>query len=332
MHWDIGGFKPFDVAVVAAFDVDRRKVGKDLSEAIFAMPNCTTRFCNNIANAGVTVQMGRVLDGFARHMRQVDENRTFILADEPEPNKEVLVKALKKAGAEILIVYLPVGSEEAVRFYAECALDAGIALINSIPVFIASDPTWAKRFEERGLPIIGDDIKSQIGATIVHRTLVDLFKKRGVKLERTYQLNIGGNTDFLNMLDRDRLASKKASKTEAVQSMLGGLLRDEDVHIGPSDYVPWLKDNKVCFIRFEGKGFGNIPVELELRLSVEDSPNSAGVVIDAIRCCKLALDRGNAGVLHGPSACFMKHPPRQYPDDQAYIMTENFIRGISHRE
>ncbi len=223
------------------------------------------------------------------------------------------------------MIYLPVGSEKAARFYAECALDAGVALINNIPVFIASDANWARRFEEKGIPIIGDDIKSQVGATIVHRALVDLFRKRGVQLDRTYQLNTGGNTDFLNMLDRVRLESKKISKTEAVQTVAAERLDADNIHIGPSDYVPWQKDNKICFIRMEGRIFGNAPVELELRLSVEDSPNSAGVGIDAIRCCKLALDRGIGGVLPGPSAYFMKHPPEQYTDDQAYTMTEEFI-------
>ncbi len=234
---------------------------------------------------------------------------------------------LKESGAEILLNYLPVGSEDASRFYAECALEAGVGFINNIPVFIVSDPAWARRFEEKNLPIVGDDIKAQLGATITHRTLTDLFNKRGVRLDRTYQLNTGGNTDFLNMLNRKRLASKKESKTEAVQTVAAERLADEDIHIGPSDYVPWQKDQKVCFIRMEGKLFGDVPMNLELRLSVEDSPNSAGVAIDAIRCCKLALDRGKGGVLHSPSAYFMKHPPRQYPDDEAYRMVGAFIQG-----
>ena len=233
---------------------------------------------------------------------------------------------LRESEAEILLNYLPVGSEEATRFYAECALDAGLAMVNNIPVFIASDPAWAQRFKERNLPIIGDDIKAQLGATITHRTLTDLFKKRGVKLERTYQLNTGGNTDFLNMLNRSRLASKKESKTEAVQSVAAERLSDDNIHIGPSDWVPWQKDNKLCFIRMEGKMFGDVPMNLELRLSVEDSPNSAGVAIDAIRCCKLALEREEGGVLIPPAAYFMKHPPRQYSDDEAYNMVEAFIR------
>jgi myo-inositol-1-phosphate synthase len=258
-------------------------------------------------------------------MRDYDDKYTFVIADEPEPDMGEVVRVLKESGTEILLNYLPVGSEKATRFYAQCALEAGVAFVNSMPVFIASDPAWAKRFEEKNIPIIGDDIKAQLGATITHRTLTDLFKKRGVKLERTYQLNTGGNTDFLNMLNGIRLLSKKKSKTEAVQSVAGKRLDDENIHIGPSDYVAWQKDNKVCFIRMEGKLFGDVPMNLELRLSVEDSPNSAGIVIDAIRCGKLALDRSEGGILYGPSAYFMKHPPRQYTDDEAYRMTEAFI-------
>ena len=327
MHWDIGGYKPYDIEVVAAFDIDKRKVGKDVSEAIFQLPNCTTVFCRNVTRTGTVVRMGRVLDGFADHMKNYDKKYTFLLSDEKESNKEDVVRELKESGAEILLNYLPVGSEEATKFYAECALEAGVAFINNIPVFIASDPEWAERFEKAGIPIIGDDIKSQLGATIVHRTLTNLFKNRGVKLERTYQLNTGGNTDFLNMLDRSRLNSKKESKTEAVQSQTKNRLIDENIHIGPSDWVPWQKDNKICFIRMEGKLFGDVPMNLELRLSVEDSPNSAGVVIDAIRCCKLALERKKGGVLYSPSAYFMKHPPRQFTDDEAYRLTEDFIKG-----
>ncbi len=327
MHWEIGGYSPADIEVVAAFDIDRRKVGKDVSEAIFAEPNCTTVFCADIPKSGVAVQMGQVYDGFSQHMQDYSDRYTFILADEPQPSKEAIVKTLKTSGAEVLMNYLPVGSEQAARFYAECALETGIAFVNNIPVFIASDPDWAQRFAEKNIPIIGDDIKAQLGATITHRMLTDLFHKRGVKLERTYQLNTGGNTDFLNMLNRSRLASKKESKTEAVQSVTHQRLDDENIHIGPSDYVPWQKDNKICFIRMEGKLFGDVPMNLELRLSVEDSPNSAGVAIDAIRCAKLALDRGIGGVLHAPSAYFCKHPARQYTDDEAYRMTEAFIKG-----
>ncbi|MFC1694007.1 inositol-3-phosphate synthase [Candidatus Latescibacterota bacterium] len=327
MHWDIGGYKPFDIEVVAAIDIDRRKVGKDVSEAIFALPNCTTVFCKDVPKMGTIVRMGRILDGFSDHMSNYDDKFTFVPADESEPEKEDIVRYLRESGAEILLNYLPVGSEKAVRFYADCALEADIALVNNMPVFIASDPTWAKRFEEKNLPIIGDDIKAQLGATITHRILTDLFRKRGVKLERTYQLNTGGNTDFLNMLDKKRLSSKKTSKTEAVQSVASERLDDENIHIGPSDWIAWQKDNKVCFLRMEGKLFGDVPMHLELRLSVEDSPNSAGIVIDAVRCCKLALNRGEGGVLYPPAAYFMKHPPKQFSDDEAYQMTEEFIKG-----
>jgi myo-inositol-1-phosphate synthase len=326
MHWDIGGFKPSDLQVVAAFDIDRRKVGKDVSEAIFALPNCTFVFCPNIPKTGVIVQMGRVLDGVSDHMKKHKESQTFVLSSKKEAAKEEVVALLKKVQAQVLVNYMPVGSEKAAKFYAECALEAGVGMVNCIPVFIASDPEWSAKFKEKNVPIIGDDIKAQVGATITHRVLTDLFAKRGVKLERTYQLNTGGNTDFLNMLNRERLASKKVSKTEAVQSVAAERLDEDNIHIGPSDYVPWQKDNKICFIRMEGKLFGNVPMNLELRLSVEDSPNSAGVVIDAIRCCRLALDRGIGGVLYSPSSYFMKHPPRQHPDDKAFSLTNDFIQ------
>jgi len=332
MHWEIGGYGPSDIEVVSAFDIDARKVGHDVSEAIFARPNCTTVFCRDVPKSGVIVQMGRILDGFSDHMRDYDKKRTFLRSDEPEPDASDVVRVLRESGAEILLNYLPVGSEEAACFYAECALDAGVGFINNIPVFIASNPDWARRFEERGLPIVGDDIKAQLGATITHRVLTDLFRKRGVKLERTYQLNTGGNTDFLNMLNLNRLASKKISKTESVQSVTAERMEDDNIHIGPSDYVPWQNDNKVCFIRMEGKLFGDVPMNLELRLSVEDSPNSAGVVIDAIRCCKLALERGTGGVLYGPSSYFCKHPPRQVTDDEAFRSTEEFIADNNQKE
>ena len=325
MHWEIGGYRPCDIEIVAAFDIDKRKVGKDVNEAIMAPPNCTTVFYPDLPPSGTTVRMGRILDGFSEHMSEYEDKYTFIPADHPEPEKEAVIDILKETGAEILLNYMPVGSEQAAKFYAECALESGSAFINNIPVFIASDPDWAKRFEERNVPIIGDDIKSQLGATITHRVLTDLFKKRGVKIERTYQLNTGGNTDFLNMLNRHRLYSKKKSKTEAVQSVTAHGLENENIHIGPSDWVPWQKDNKVCFIRMEGKLFGDVPMDLELRMSVEDSPNSAGVAIDSIRCAKLALDRGQGGILEAPSAYFCKHPPRQFTDDEAYRMTEAFI-------
>ncbi len=327
MHWDVGGFKPYDLAVVAAFDIDERKGGRDLSEAVFAPPNCTAGFFRDLPKFGVNVRMGRVLDGVARHMQDHDEDRAFRTARKPEPSLDEVVNTLRAERAELFVIYLPVGSEEAVRFYVECALAAGQGVVNCMPVFIASDPIWVRRFEDQRLPIIGDDIKSQVGATIVHRMLVDLFRKRGAKLERTYQLNVGGNTDFLNMLDRQRLSSKKTSKTEAVQFIAGDLVSGDSLHVGPSDYVPWLKDNKICHIRMEGRIFGNVPVELELRLSVEDSPNSGGTAIDAIRCCKLALERGQGGALPGPSAYLMKRPLVQYDDDQAYLMTEAFING-----
>lgn len=325
MHWDIDGYRPFDIEAVAAFDIDKRKVRKDLSQAIFELPNCTKVFCPDVPLSNVPVRMGRILDGFSPHMKNYEEKQTFVLSDEPQPTKEEIVDVLKRSGAEMLLNYLPVGSEEATAFYAECALEAGIGLINNIPVFIASNRRWAEQFKEKNLPIIGDDIKSQLGATITHRVLADLFKKRGVKIERTYQLNTGGNTDFLNMRNVTRLASKKVSKTEAVQSALAEKLSSENIHIGPSDYVPWQKDNKVCFLRIEGKIFGDTPIYLDVRLSVEDSPNSAGVAIDAIRCLKLALRNRLGGVVTAPSAYFMKHPPIQMSDDEAHRLTEAYI-------
>jgi myo-inositol-1-phosphate synthase len=329
MHWDIGGYKPGDIEVVAAFDIDKRKVGKDISAAIFQPPNCTAPIHADIPNKGIVVKMGRVLDSLAEHMKNYDQKYTFVLSDKKEPSQEEIIDVLEQTGAHMLLNYLPVGSEAAAKFYAECALQAGVGLINNMPVFLASDHEWGKRFTERNVPIIGDDIKSQMGATIIHRVLTNLFRNRGVKLERTYQLNTGGNTDFLNMLNQSRLASKKKSKTESVQSQLGKeRLHHENIHIGPSDWVPWQKDNKICFIRMEGKLFGDIPINLELRLSVEDSPNSGGVVIDAIRCCKLALDKGKGGILYSPSAYFMKHPPKQFTDAESYQMTEDFIAGI----
>ncbi len=327
MHFEMNGYKPGDIEVVAAFDIDRRKVGRDVHQAIFAKPNCTTVFGPELPPSGVSVRMGRILDGVADHMKDYPENNAFVLSEEPEPTEAEIIKTIKESGAQILLNYLPVGSEEATRFYANCALETGVAFVNNIPVFIASDPAWAKRFADKNIPVIGDDIKSQMGATITHRILTDLFKKRGVKLERTYQLNTGGNTDFLNMLEKKRLATKKKSKTEAVQAVAARRLQDENIHIGPSDYVPWQKDNKVAFIRMEGKLFGDVPMNLEMRLSVEDSPNSAGVAIDAIRCAKLALDRGQGGVLEAPSAYFCKHPARQFTDDEAFTMVEEFISG-----
>jgi myo-inositol-1-phosphate synthase len=327
MHWDIGGYAPGDIQVVAAFDIDRRKVGCDLNEALFAEPNCTAVFQGDLPESGVIVQMGPILDGFSEHMTQYPSKQTFVPSSASQPGKAEVVAELRRSGAQILVNYLPVGSEQATAFYAECALEAGLAFVNNIPVFIASNSAWARRFAERGLPLIGDDIKAQLGATITHRALVDLFAQRGVKLERTYQLNTGGNTDFLNMLNRARLASKKESKTEAVQSVAAERLAADDIHVGPSDYVPWQRDNKVCFIRMEGRLFGDVPMNLELRLSVEDSPNSAGVAVDAIRCAQKALDRGIGGVLEGPSAYFCKHPPKQYRDDEAHRMVEAFVKA-----
>lgn len=328
MHYSVGGYKLGDIRIVAAFDIDKRKVGKCLREAAFAKPNCTKIFYENLPDNPVKVEMGEVLDGVSQHMENYREDARFIVAREKPCD---VVNALKKSGAEILINYLPVGSEKATAYYAEACLKAGISLINCIPVFIASSRSWAKRFEEKNIPIIGDDIKSQIGATIIHRTLTKLFQDRGVKIDNTYQLNVGGNTDFLNMLNHSRLVSKKISKTEAVQSQLRNPLSDGNIHIGPSDYVPWLKDNKICFLRMEGRVFGNVPINLELRLSVEDSPNSAGVVIDAIRCCRIARERGVGGVLISSSAYFMKHPMVQFSDEEAREMVEEFIAGRRER-
>lgn len=328
MHYDLGGYKPKDIKVVAAFDIDKRKVGKPLSEAIFSPPNCTRVIDGDVPFSDVIVSMGPILDGFSDHMRGYPEHRTFVPADK---NPVDVVAVLREAQVDIVVNYLPVGSDEATRFYADCCLKAGVSFINCIPVFIASDPHWIRKFEERGIPIVGDDIKSQLGATVIHRTLVKLFKDRGVKIDRTYQLNTGGNTDFLNMLNRERLVSKRISKTEAVQSVLDVPISEENIHVGPSDYVPWQKDNKICFLRIEGRIFGDTPVELELRLSVEDSPNSAGCVIDAIRCCKIARDRNIGGVLESASAYLMKHPFRQIPEEQARQMVEEFIRGERER-
>ncbi len=324
MHRSVGGYRPGDIEVVAAFDIDERKVGKDVSEAIFAPPNCTKTFYSNVPFMGVEVKKGPVLDGVAPHMASYDDSKTFVVSDR-EPCD--VVRELDESGAEVLINYLPVGSEEASRFYAQAALDAGVGYVNCMPVFIASDPAWAKKFEEAGIPIVGDDVKSQIGATIVHRTLAKLFNDRGCKLDRTYQLNTGGNTDFLNMLSQDRLKSKRISKTEAVQSVLDVPLMADDIHIGPSDYVPWQKDNKICFLRMEGRIFGDVPINLELRLSVEDSPNSGGSTIDAIRVCKMAIDRKIGGPLLEISAYTMKHPPVQYPDFVARELLERFLKG-----
>ena len=325
MHHELGGYRPSDIRVVAAWDVDKRKVGQDVATAIFAKPNNTAVFAPDVPATGAIVRMGKRLDGVADHMGEHGADRTFVVANDAEPTREDVIRALREAQVDVLMNYLPVGSQEATEFYAECALEAGVAFVNNIPVFIASDPAWAKRFADAGVPIVGDDIKAQLGATIVHRVLTDLFHKRGVKLDRTYQLNTGGNTDFLNMSNRARLKSKKISKTEAVQAVAAERLDDENVHIGPSDYVPWQNDNKVAFIRMEGQLFGGVPMNLELRLSVEDSPNSAGVAIDMVRCAKLAKDRGVGGPVLPASAYFCKHPPEQMTDDQAHEALEAFI-------
>jgi myo-inositol-1-phosphate synthase len=324
LHPIIGGYRFSDIRVVAAFDIDRRKVGRPLEEAVFAPPNCTKVFQGELPRYDVTVQMGPVLDGVARHMHDYPEERAFRVADAQPCD---VAGVLRGSKAEVLACYLPVGSEDAVRHYAQACLDAGVALVNCVPVFIASHPEWSEAFRKKNLPVVGDDIKSQLGATIVHRMLAWLMGERGVKLDRTYQLNTGGNTDFLNMLEQLRLRSKRISKTESVQSQLETPLSPENIHIGPSDYVPWQKDNKVCFLRMEWRGFGDVPMNLEMRLSVEDSPNSAGMAIDAIRCAKLALDRGIAGPLQEISAVCMKHPPKQFRDTEARSNLEKWIAG-----
>lgn len=324
MHRDLGGFGPENIQVVAAFDIDVRKVGRPLREAIFAPPNCTKPIWKDIPDRGVKVQMGPVLDGVADHMKEYHPDRTFVPA---ETDPVDVPSALRKSGAEILLNYMPVGSEKAARFYAEAALATSVSLINCMPAFIVSDPGFAARFTKAGIPIVGDDVKSQLGATILHRMLAKLFIDRGVDVKRTYQLNTGGNTDFLNMLEQSRTTTKKISKTSAVQSQFNEPLDPDNIHIGPSDYVPWQDDNKICFLRIEGEGFGGIPLEIEIRLSVEDSPNSGGVVIDAIRLCRIARDRGEAGPLYPVSAYIMKHPPIQIPDTAAKEMIEDFIAG-----
>jgi myo-inositol-1-phosphate synthase len=316
MHPDLGGYRIADVEIVSAFDISKTKVGRDVAEAIYAAPNNTFRFAD-MAPIGVKVDRGPTLDGIGRYLEDV-----VIESDAPVAD---VAAVLKQSGTDVLISYLPVGSEEASRFYATAALEAGCAFVNCIPSFIASDETWRKKFEARGLPIIGDDIKSQVGATIVHRMLANLFRERGVRLDHTYQLNFGGNTDFQNMLERDRLTSKKISKTQAVASQLDIPLPPDDIHVGPSDHVPWLTDRKFAYIRLEGTTFGGVPLSAEVKLEVWDSPNSAGVVIDAVRCAKLAMDRGIGGALVGPSSYFMKSPPQQFTDAEARERTEAFI-------
>jgi myo-inositol-1-phosphate synthase len=322
MHVDLGGYHVRDIEFVAAFDVDREKVGRDLSEAIWAGANNTVKFAE-VPALGVEVERGMTHDGIGKYLADVIKKAPGETAD--------VTGILKERGVDVVVNYLPVGSEEATKWYVEQALNAGCAFVNCIPVFIAREHYWQGRFEAKGLPIIGDDIKSQVGATIVHRTLARLFRERGVRLDRTYQLNFGGNTDFLNMLERERLMSKKISKTRSVTSQLDYDIGDDNVHIGPSDYVPWLQDRKWAQIRLEGRGFGDVPLNVELKLEVHDSPNSAGIVIDAVRCCKLALDHGLSGTLEGPSAYFMKSPPQQYTDPDARRLTEDFIANHGRR-
>lgn len=326
-HPMLGEYAPGDIDIVAAVDIDARKVGQPLHKAIFALPNNTKVFYDNFKYDNVIVQMGNLLDGVAPHMAEYPEHQAFRTADKPSATKQDICNLLRSSGAEILMNYLPVGSQKATEFYAECCLETGISLINCIPVFIVSDPAWGKRFKDAGIPCIGDDIKAQVGATITHRVLTRLMTDRGAKIDNTYQLNWAGNTDFLNMLERKRLKHKKISKTQAVQSQLDVPLPEDNVHIGPAEFVPWQKDNKVCALRIEARGFGNVPLHIEARLSVEDSPNSAGETIDAIRVCKIARQRKLSGPLLDISAFTMKHPPVQYTDSEAKLKLDAFIAG-----
>lgn len=323
MHVNLGGYHISDINFVAAFDIDKNKVGKDLSRAIYSPPNNTFKFCD-VPKTGVKVERGMTHDGLGKYLAQTIEKA-------PGPTANI-VEILKETKTDVVVNYLPVGSEMATKWYVEQILAAGCGLVNCIPVFIGREAYWQKRFAERGVPVIGDDIKSQVGATITHRVMTRLFRDRGVKLERTYQLNFGGNTDFLNMLERERLESKRISKTNAVTSQLDYEMGPDNVHVGPSDYVPWLQDRKFCHVRMEGRTFGDVPLLLEMKLEVWDSPNSAGVVIDAIRCCKLALDRGLSGTMVGPASYFMKSPPIQFSDDEARRRTEEFISGECQEE
>jgi myo-inositol-1-phosphate synthase len=318
MHVNLGGYHISDINFVAAFDIDKNKVGKDLAQAIFTKPNNTIKFCD-VPKTGIRVERGMTHDGLGKYLSQ-------IITKAPGPTANI-IDILKKTETDVVINYLPVGSEEATKWYVEQVLTAGCGFINCIPVFIAREPYWQNRFAEHRLPLIGDDIKSQVGATITHRLLTRLFRDRGVKLERTYQLNFGGNTDFYNMLERERLESKRISKTNAVTSQLDYVLDPDNIYVGPSDYVPWLADRKFCYLKMEGRTFGDVPLNIELKMEVWDSPNSAGVVIDAIRCCKLAMDRGLSGTIVGPSAYFMKSPPIQYSDEEARVKTDTFIVG-----
>jgi len=318
MHVDFGGYHVSDVEFVAAFDVDAKKVGQDLAEAIVASENNTIKLCD-VAPTGVTVQRGPTYDGMGQYYKEIVQE-----SDEPAVD---VVAALREARVDVVVSYLPVGSEQADKFYAQAAIDAGCGFVNALPVFIASDPAWAQKFTDAGLPIVGDDIKSQVGATIVHRALAKLFEDRGVELLRTYQLNFGGNMDFMNMLERKRLVSKKISKTQSVTSQIPHEMQRSDVHIGPSDHVPWLDDRKWAYIRLEGRAFGDVPLNAELKLEVHDSPNSAGVIIDAVRACKIAMDRKIAGPVLSASSYFMKSPPVQYADHDAHASIEAFIKG-----
>ncbi len=328
MHRRIGGYGPGDLEVVAAFDIDARKVGRPVSEAIFAPPNCCLKILDKLRPSPVIVQMAPVLDGVSPHMANYPPEQAFVVATAKPVN---VARVLKESGAEVLLNYMPVGSEEAARHYAQCCLETGVSFINCMPTFIVSDPEWGRSFEKAGIPVAGDDVKSQLGATILHRALVHLLQNRGLTMDRTYQLNVGGNTDFLNMLNRERLATKKRSKTEAVSSLLPEGFPPDNLHVGPSDYVPWQKDNKIAFLRIEGRGFGGFPMHIELRLSVEDSPNSGGCMIDAVRCVKLARDRGVGGPLTSISAYTMKHPPETMTDEEACRRVEEFIAGTRER-
>ncbi len=325
IHREIGGFQPGDIELVLAWDIDIRKIGIDLSRAIWEKPNASIAFYKDIPDTGVKVAMGRILDGVAPHMKNHPEERAFTISPELEANRDSVIASLKENKVDVMVNFLPVGSELATEFYADCAVEAGVSLVNGIPVFIASDENWANRFKEANLPLIGDDFKAQIGATITHRALASLFKQRGVKLLRTYQLNVGGNSDFLNMLEPDRLVSKRKSKTESVQSVMPTRLHDEDIRIGPSDYVPWLNDNKVAFMRVEGQLLGGVPMNMEVRLSVEDSPNAAAVAIDAIRCAKTGMNKGLSGPLPGPSAFLCKYTADNFDDETAIRMMREFV-------
>lgn len=327
---NFSGYLPGSIEFVAAFDVDKRKVGKDLNEAIFAKPNCTTVFNPNVPKTNCTVTQGYRLDGCAEHMVNYSEDNAFRPLDDvyssKEQAKKTVIEILKSSGAEVMVNYLPVGSEEAAFFYAECALEARVAFVNAMPVFVSK--LWGDKFRDAGLPILGDDIKSQVGATLVHRVLTKTFEDRGEAVRKTYQLNVGGNTDFLNMIDRSRLASKSISKTQAVTSIMENKIDKDDIYIGPSDYVPWLNDNKVCFIRMEAMQYGNVPMTMELRLSVEDSPNSAGVITDAIRAAKVALDRKHCGPIYGPSSYLFKSPVKQIEDTIARDLLREYATPV----